>query len=1230
MSTIAKLFGSIVSSSKAKKPSAADIKRELREYAGAKSINQYKKNDPEYRYWSADDLYHYWATLKKSDELNAIRQKNAESTQLKNARRTAHSMIPPPQKVSYTITVNTRTRFARKDDNGSVVSWSPWLPQTTEYFVHDLLENANDHIDPYVWEHDYAVTEIESTTVTLADTPIAKSIAKMFLKSATIIRQDWLKYARGIAEYAYDADIPEGRCVYNQLTKFWANNLAGRKMSQMLDKKPINKTSPESIFTLVQHLIKTSPQLNSNPIYANIDMDDGLTPELIAAICKYKSVSCYIFNEDNHAFISNVSVDSKYTPIILYAINSHAYLISEPSVIKSIVQKRTDSAKSRPAEVTDAEELPIKMLSVVDVDMKNALTMESAKYLITCCHTLKHVVLEFYTYHKNALKTMCSGTNIVQIEFKNNDNKSVIFCVDQTPPTGNLEHDDIVKCMATKSIPYTNQGIGYCVNKLLTYERERTPIPAATIALLLKNCDNKCRCGATTDDGYEIDHIKPRCTGGKDTIDNLRILCQPCHNSKTIEEKTTDSYQQKVHDSVFNKPVVDHIMNSSYVKTFARVDIVTKSPPVLVMRDVKVPVTRKTPFGVEYKSTETRQQLVKQLPFKADMAKCRRNIVSYNKFEWPVFGVFDKPEKFDGKVKCGWYFVRPIKKHMIHRGDGVYGQRLVEYMLDNKICYPKNIIWQLIPSNKLAPNHFAADVDRLLKATEECKGLQKILPNSMVGLWGRTKRVSTNKKFTHDENQASTWVCREHTENNGVFIQSHTLENGTKLHEGTFIKEIENEYWSYPLYKHVLESELCELAEMERLITEQGAVVLSRSTDAIRYAFDNEINLFENYFWDDANTVQKYRPEIDKTQEREAMVHYDRRAPPEYDSIDVVYKSVTDDYDNLQESVKQLLDNGEGCHIDGRAGCGKSYYLKAVMAELDNLKLKYVALAPTNVAANLIGGQTVAKFCYKHMQNRKQLVNELANKSYIFIDEISMVQSEDYKTFVMIKRCMPWIRFIISGDFNQLLAVCDDYKGDMYNSGPLNTLCDGNRLLLTKCRRADNRLFEMCKKASKVRVADFPPIEKTMRNIAYRHETRMKINDDCMKRFIIDRTDTVLIPKEAKDPHSQDMHLCPGMPVIAMCAQKKLGIFKTSQYVVVAIDTEHVTLSDGNETIKFPFATFAKYFYMAFCVTVYASQGCTIAEKYTVHDWNFIYMCARAKYVALSRATDISLIQLSN
>ena len=63
----------------------------------------------------------------------------------------------------------------------------------------------------------------------------------------------------------------------------------------------------------------------------------------------------------------------------------------------------------------------------------------------------------------------------------------------------------------------------------------------------------------------------------------------------------------------------------------------------------------------------------------------------------------------------------------------------------------------------------------------------------------------------------------------------------------------------------------------------------------------------------------------------------------------------------LPPLVLQVLDNGKGFNVDGRAGTGKSFVVKELHAEMKRRGLKHVAAAPANKAARIIRGFTIHK-----------------------------------------------------------------------------------------------------------------------------------------------------------------------------------------------------------------------------------------------------------------------------
>ena len=73
-----------------------------------------------------------------------------------------------------------------------------------------------------------------------------------------------------------------------------------------------------------------------------------------------------------------------------------------------------------------------------------------------------------------------------------------------------------------------------------------------------------------------------------------------------------------------------------------------------------------------------------------------------------------------------------------------------------------------------------------------------------------------------------------------------------------------------------------------------------------------------------------------------------------------------------------------------------------------------------------------------------------------------MVQKILYKFFIYLQRANPKIKFIIAGDYNQLLPIGDRLEDCNYQySLALNQLCEGNKYILSKCRRSDDTLFNM-------------------------------------------------------------------------------------------------------------------------------------------------------------------------
>jgi ATP-dependent exoDNAse (exonuclease V) alpha subunit len=285
-------------------------------------------------------------------------------------------------------------------------------------------------------------------------------------------------------------------------------------------------------------------------------------------------------------------------------------------------------------------------------------------------------------------------------------------------------------------------------------------------------------------------------------------------------------------------------------------------------------------------------------------------------------------------------------------------------------------------------------------------------------------------------------------------------------------------------------------------------------------------------------------------------------------------------------------------------------------------------MAPTNLSALNIKGTTIHKFVTK-IKKMDTIYN--LNYDYIFIDEISMVKEIFYKFFIMVKRIKPNIKFIIAGDFQQLPPINDRISEDEFDyesSLALKELCDFNKLELTKCRRSDDKLFNMCKfeNINNIDIKDFNN-EICERNLAYTNKKRIKINKDCMDKYKSNYHGTKqYLVANKNDDNSQDVILYPKLPIICKKNELEMELINNEQFIISKLTPETVHIENKEKKIMINIDKFQEYFYPAYCITIHKSQGQTYDFPYTIHEWN--RLDKKLKYVALTRATDIKLINI--
>lgn len=1066
--------------------------------------------------------------------------------------------------------------------------------------IIDLIERHPIFRDPY------KIVKYISHTINVMDTKILnesynKPQSKRMMKNAFILKNDWLKYAESISPEAYKNT--NGECVYYQLEKFLLTPPAGNPTKFLFGKR-INKDTLFNYF-------------NSN--YDAEDRDSfniksGVNVEMLAKLCKDLKRNIYVYDNKDNCFFNNISFDSKnYCPLTFYSTNGHFYLINDKEATKSIAESNKIQSKKIKSsmikeENTKGEETPEHqdITQIEYFDIENALNIETGIYLLQQSN-LSEEVIQFITEYKTLPLTKNRDNVIINIKFKNNRNENVEICVDANYGK-NINYLQLKEIADYNYIKYVNEGIGSVVYKII--QEKLRPPP------LMENEEGEFI------EYNEDEYLKINNLTKEDLLNGAEI----------IKYKQPDYDLNNFISSTFNDIVIEQIFNTSHFKSFQFVE------------------------KIEYD-----KELVSNLNFfKIDMNKCRRNNLYYSTFEFPVYSIMDMPAKYNGVIKCGMYYIS-TKNTFPFRGCGWYFEPLIQYGLTNNLITQENILYEFIPYNTLPSDYFKTHIDILLDAfdyekiektvqvhsplfkmkehtneeIQQLKGLQKTAINSLIGVWGITTQTTCKTEFSLCPYEASNWYSNAQ-KHQKVFIKNHIIDDDNIIYEGLINEDIIAEKTNYCLYSMILQMEALELHKIETLILRQNGIPLDRNTDAIRYASKTEINI-KPYYWDKKQKVNKYKAEEPKELQIEKIKDFKR--PDISDTFDFGLKwNIQNGYENMdiESFVISIIESNKSYHIDGRAGTGKTYLVNKIVEQLmtnpdfETEKKKIIGVSPTNKGARLIDGNTIHTYYNKFSRNKYALFKFLEKVEYIFIDEVSMMIEKFYTLFIMIKRALPHIKFIISGDFGQLPPVLDTWSGDYENSAGLWSLCDGNKILLTEFKRGDKELFVLCKNVNKINIDNFKPTQKTYLNLAYTHTTRQRVNNECMERFLQEnnKLNYYTILKDEKNEKTQDVKLCVGMPVISHITDGKLNIINSQTYKIIEINDETFTL-EGNEKILIKNKFFHKCFYLGFCITIHASQGETYKTPYTIYDWNFYHFNEKAKYVALSRATDIKNIQIA-
>ena len=952
------------------------------------------------------------------------------------------------------------------------------------------------------------------------------------------------------------------------------------------------------------------------------NIKDGVSSEMLKKICKKLNISMYAFDITKKCFLKTIATHRNYPVFVFYAVSNHCYHITNPIITKSLVEQAKDIEHKIKSNCIIEEVIEKATVNnFVTMEIKNDIDIEKLNEHDNCIIIYSKndlneeldKIIELYQYIPKLYNHIY---DVIYIHY-DKDQKNIHLYVD---PNDSLicDYKYIQSECKKLNLEFKNQSFTQMITQLKkryfdNINKRHVFTQKERIELWKFKANNTCmKCSKPVKaKEFEIDHIKPIAKGGSNDVCNLQILCKGCHKVKTSEEQEQGYFKFSDTESSFNT-VTKNIFESSLCGTYAFIESICNK---------KIP-----------KSMENNRI------YNIDINKCRKNRLYFNKFAYPLFTVMDKPEEYKGQTQTGLYYVE-TKQYFPFRGNGWYNYPLIKYGLENNLIIESEIKYVIISSLEVPANYYNDFIDYLYENVEE----SKLSVNAMIGNFKPKPREQWRSELiTEDFNEAFYYYLK--FKGSMIDVRKINDKNYYQIYSTTIKSRQETDA---PLYKQILELEAIELHKLKTLIESKGGICLDLNTDCVSCIFKNdilpfklkdEINLDE-YYYDDKKTLPKYKLDDKDTRlQYPKMANYNRIQ--KYEHENQIWKTIQDISNNdFNQLIKDILDSKQSINIDGRAGVGKSTLIKSLQAEMTSRGIKYISVAPTNKAARVINGQTIHKFIFAN-SSRKMMTE--TKYEYVFVDEISMVQEHFYKFFITLKNVRPELKFIIAGDFEQLLPVNDRVECDYKTSPALFELCDGRRLQLSKCRRSDDTLFNMLNPSNicNIKSQDFKQsLNKLyMTNLCHTNKKRKEINNIMMEKYIKMQIDKAKESKKkipipikvlarAEDETSQDVKLLRGMPIIAKRTIEKYDIMNNETFDIIDINEDTFKIIVNDSPIEIELKEFSKLFNIAFCMTIHKSQGQTFNHDYAIHEWN--KLDHRLKYVALSRSTKIDNIYIS-
>ena len=607
------------------------------------------------------------ARLNNVDHLSSLKKLNRELASIKSikddtmyntknniSQKTLKTLkkVKPPVVKNYFITANAKMKteyVTNQSKRGNKIYYDnkPVSKAITATSRENAIEKFKAIImaeslkngtgaDTSEFKHE-SVDDFDEIAINSFDEIDASSEMDMFLQSANPVKYNFIPSNESLNKN-------EGFCVPDVMISIYQKYIPTLNLKRFTDlcyQVRGEKPHQPNMLSLLDSGIEQDEDDIKNKKW---ELKDGVTAKMLCDICKILNISHYAFDLTNKCFLKHMSSSRNYPSLVYYSVNNHMYYIQNGKDATSLMTKsksQEHKIKSHCDKAEQYEEVNIYKTKPIfdDIEVNEINDPKYKSSIIIYQKTNLNVELDEIISKFNFIPKVKNQKYLVTEIYYNNNDQDITLTIDPNDHKL-ITYKDIKSLCEKLSIEFKNQSFGGLIGafkKTFFSGVARHKFTKEERNTLYNDLNKKCNlCDKELKlSGFHIDHILPLSRGGNNETENLQILCQPCHFEKTRNEQDEKYVKESDTESSFNFCTKD-IINSNLNAKYAFVE--------------KLDLGKK----INAKKKDVIQTSTK---YNLDVNKCRKNILYFSKYDYPLFSVMDEPVIYTGIKKAGLYYV---------------------------------------------------------------------------------------------------------------------------------------------------------------------------------------------------------------------------------------------------------------------------------------------------------------------------------------------------------------------------------------------------------------------------------------------------------------------------------------------------------------------------------------------------------------------------------------------